>query len=103
MLRSLGLSQQKGPHHGYPPRALRRPVLGAGAMSPRFAEAPLASLASPTLLLAAPTGAARPRERHDHGHDHRHDHSWALRAVTHEDGDVLEEYACSGCGELTFR
>lgn len=33
----------------------------------------------------------------------RHDHGWVLRAITHEDGAVLEEYECSGCGELTFR
>lgn len=35
--------------------------------------------------------------------DYGHDHSWALHAVTHEDGEVWEEYGCSGCGELTFR
>ncbi len=32
-----------------------------------------------------------------------HEHSWALCAVTHEDGHVVEEYDCPGCGDRTFR
>jgi hypothetical protein len=32
-----------------------------------------------------------------------HDHVWYLQAITHEDGRATEEYACTGCGNATFR
>lgn len=32
-----------------------------------------------------------------------HDHDWHLLAVWHEEGHAMEEYGCSGCGDVTFR
>ncbi|WP_345526328.1 hypothetical protein [Nocardioides endophyticus] len=32
-----------------------------------------------------------------------HEHDWHLREVRHEEGNAIEEYACTGCPAVTFR